>query len=707
MKVLPIPNIRSIPTTDEQLHSSVATGTRIFSLIRRVGFTLLLILMIASPDWARGFDEDEIPSIDDFMDLSLEDLANTEVISVSKKPEKLAETAAAIHVITQEEIRRSGATSIAELLRMVPGIHVAKIDSHTFAVSARGFTGEFANKLLVLIDGRSVYTPLFSGVYWGLLDTLLDDIERIEVIRGPGASVWGANAVNGVINIITKHAAETQGGLIKAGFGNEEKGFGAIRYGLELDDHAWLRAYTKFSDHDDSQLASGGRNHDGWNHLQGGFRLDWDATERDAFTIQGDLFKSRMSTTPLSNSLVPPYDSNLEKSSQSQCGNLLMRWSRTVSETSRFALQVYYDRIDSGHLSGLTQIHDTWDLDFQHQFHLGDRHDIVWGLGYRALEQTIDSVDALGQFHDNRHDGVVSGFVQNEITVIDELLDLTLGSKFEHNDYTGFEIQPTVRLLWRPAQRHTVWAATSRAVRTPSTIEADGFIRPEVLPPSPPSVPFPTAVTLLGSDEMKPESLVAWELGYRVQPTERISVDVATFFNSYHNLRTLESGNPYFNFAPTPHLVYPIVADNRAEAETYGVEVGCDWWMRDWWRFRANYTFMRIDIDHDSDSFDEISADEEKASPHHQLMFRSYLDITDELELDAGVRYVDRLAELDVNNYWGFDLRLGWRPLPDLEISLVGQNLTRRQHAEFVPDFNFSSAAEVEQSIYLQATFRF
>lgn len=662
-------------------------------------------LFAPSPLWSIE-DEETIDFPADLTEMSLEELMDIEVTSVSKKAQKASAAAAAIYVITHEDIRRSGATSLADMLRMVPGLQVARADANTWAVASRGFAGQYANKLLVLIDGRSVYTPLFSGVFWSHQDTLLADIERIEVIRGPGASVWGANAVNGVINIITRHARDSQGGYVSGGYGNEEEGFGAMRYGFELDDNAWFRAYAKYTDRDDSVFRRGGQANDKWDTLQGGFRLDWDLTEIDSLTFQGDTYRQNSGNTDDLAFVTPPYSRSINHDSETRGSNLLTRLTHDFSESSILSLQLYYDRVDSN-LFDLNQLHDIIDVELKHQFKLDDCQDIVWGVGYRAMRETVDSNNFVTMRDESRCDGLVSGFIQDEITVIDELLRLTVGSKFEHNDYTGYEVQPTVRILLHPHDDHTVWAALSRAVRTPSTVEDSAQISAQTVPPNPPFQPFPIYSFFQGDEDFESERLTAFEVGYRVQPLENLSLDLATFLNVYDNLRTLEIGTPIFTALPAPHLSLPVTVDNSMKGKTYGAELAADWWMADWWRFRSAYTFLQMELNLDNNSTDNVSEANEKASPHHQFSVRSYIDLMENLELDVGYRYVDRLPQGDVGNYSGVDMRLGWRPIDDMEIALVGQNLFRRRHFEFTPDFNWIAPSEVERSVYAQISWRF
>lgn len=675
----------------EPKRNAQVTGFVVLSLAV-AAISILLCSLVMRVCWAAELPEDE--RIVYLKKLSLEDLLGIEVTSVAKKRERLSDAAAAIFVITNEDIRRSGATSIPEALRMVPGLQVARIDSNKWAVTSRGFNGRFANKLLVLIDGRTMYTPLYSGVFWTMQDTLLEDVERIEVIRGPGATLWGANAVNGVINIITKQAMDTLGGLVAAGIGTEERGFANVRYGSNLGDNAYFRVFAKYFDRDNGLEASGQNGGDDSHVLRGGFRIDWQPSDRDSLTFQGDIYKGDAGQRLTVASSAPPYTAQtFDEGTEIGVGNVLTRWTRVFSNSSDMALQLYFERAErEDSLVGI--LLDTWDLDFQHKFALGARQEIVWGLGYRFVHHDMDNTFNMSFRPPTRDDHLFSAFLQDDIMLVKEKLCLTLGSKLEHNDYTGFENQPNVRLQWTPHERHSVWAALSRAVRTPSRADHDIQINQ----PHPDNLPV--IVSLYGSRDFKSEDLLAYELGYRFQPMDRLSADIAAFYNDYDNLRTIE---------PDPNPFVPAAtAGNKMEGEAYGVELAANWLALDWWRFQAAYTYLQIQLHLDPDSRDTVSERAEGESPHHQLFLRSSMDLSRDLELDLWVRYVDSLPDLGVRSYVSLDARLGWRPRQDLELSIVGQNLVDSHHSEFGPDaFVKTSPTEVERSVYGKITWSF
>ncbi|MGZ8919700.1 MAG: TonB-dependent receptor plug domain-containing protein, partial [Limisphaerales bacterium] len=508
----------------------------------------------------------EVKNGADLMTLDLADLMKMQVTSVSRKSERLSDAAAAIYVITQEDIRRSGATSIPEALRLSPGLEVARQDAHTWAISGRGFNDEFASKLLVLVDGRTVYTPLVASVNWDVQDMPLEDIDRIEVIRGPGGTLWGANAVNGVINITTKSAKETQGLLITAGAGTEDRGFGTIRYGGKISEDAYYRVYGKFLDRDDSALRGGGDANDSWWMSRGGFRLDWIPSDQNLFTLQGDIYGGDLAQTITVPLVTPPYLTSLNDDVNTTGGNILGRWTHDFTPDSQLALKLYYDHTDRDRVV-YREKRDTFDLDLQHHLRLGEWNDIVWGVGYNVTSDSLQNSQYVSFDPADRTTSLYSAFVQDEITLIEKRLRLTLGSKIEHNDYTGWELQPSGRLSWNITDKQTSWAAVSRAVSTPARAEDDIRINRFVYPPgsTPPGsagpTPIPALVSLLGSRDMESKELIAFELGYRIQPHDRLTFDLATFYNIYDKERSLEAQAPDLSNAPG-YVEVPFVIGN-------------------------------------------------------------------------------------------------------------------------------------------------
>jgi iron complex outermembrane receptor protein len=587
---------------------------------------------------------------------------------------------------------------------MVPGLQVSRISSNQWAITSRGFNGRFANKLLVLMDGRSVYTPAFSGVFWEAQDTLLEDIERIEVIRGPGAALWGANAVNGIINIITKHAQDTQGGLVTAGAGTEERGFGALRYGARVGEDAYLRAYAKYFHRDGFVDTEGEDTPDDWHQGRTGFRLDWRAATHDRLTVQGDAYQGKAGQWLTIASLVSPLRQTVAQDADMSGANLLARWQRVLSPSSEMALQVYYDRTQRDDPI-MEEVRDTFDIDFQHRFALGERHEVVWGLGYRYSHDDLTRTFIASADPESRDTHLVSAFVQDDIALIPDRWRLTLDSKFEHNDFTGVEVQPNVRLLWTPDERQAVWAALSRAVRTPSRAEDD--YRVNFIGPSIPGI----LATMQGNRDFDAETLLAYELGYRVQPADRLTLDIAAFYNVYDDLRTFEPGRPVVELVPLPpHLLIPSLAKNRGSGNAWGVELAADGRLCDGWRLQLAYTYWDIDLETDAGGRDVNLDDEEDTSPRHQVSLRSSTSLTHTLDLDLWLRYTDGFDGFGVSSPIGshtaLDLRLAWRPHKDLELSIVGQNLLDDRHLEFTSEF-LTSGIEVERGVYGKVSWRF
>lgn len=627
----------------------------------------------------------------DLTEIGIEAVMDIEVTSVLKKPQRQIDAAAAIYVITREDILRSGATSIPEALRLAPGVHVARIDSNKWAIGVRGFTSRLSRSLLVLIDGRSVYSPLFAGVYWEVQDTLLEDIERIEVIRGPGAALWGANAVNGVINIITRDARQTQGPLASLVVGDEERFIGALRFGGIRNGFGY-RAYGKYFDRDGGFHASGSE-FDAWHMGRIGFRVDGDVGATNSFTFQGDLYDGKSGQRTTVTTYTAPYSSTIEEDADLSGGNLFGKWRRVFSEASGMELRFYYDRTDRREPS-FQEKRDTYDLEFQHYANLSERHDLLWGLGYRVTSDETSAVPTTEFVPADRTDDLASAFVQDEIELVPSRLNLIVGSKFERNDYSGFEYQPNVRLLWSATSRQTFWAAVSRAIRVPSRIEDDLTLTALIEPAT------PTFARLIGTDDFRPEQLLAYETGYRVEATEALFVRLSTFYNDYDSLLSLEPGAPFTETSPPPdHTVIPFFFGNKMAAKLYGGELACDWRPTASWRIAGSYSHLRIDMQPDADSLDpSTERSVEGSSPRHAAVLQSYVDLSRRLGLDVTVRHVSSLAAQRVDGYTEMDASFRWRPRDSLELSIVGRNLLDDHHAEF--GGGSSGPTEVERSLH-------
>jgi iron complex outermembrane receptor protein len=638
----------------------------------------------------------------DVTTMSVEDLMNMQVTSVSKRTQKVADAAAAVFVLTQDDIRRSGATSIPEALRLVPGIQVARIDENKWAISARGFNGRFADKLLVLIDGRSVYTPLFSGVYWNVQDVMLEDVDRIEVIRGPGATLWGANAVNGVINIITKSAKSTQAAMATAGGGNELRGFSNLRYGGKINQDTYYRAYAKYFNFGESTIPFGGSANDDWDSLRGGFRSDWTPNGPDSLTFQGDIFRSHYGETLSVPMLTAPYQNTFPNNGRLSGGDLLGRWTHNFGNSST-SLQMYFDNTNITDNNLFTDHENVFDIDFQHSFHPTESQNFIWGVGYRSIGDSNDSSFVVSLLPDHSQLNQFSGFAQDEIDLLDKKVQLTVGSKLEHNDFTGLEFEPNARVLWNITPNQSVWTAVSRAVRTPALTERGLGLVSAVIPPGGPGNPTPLSAeaVVYGSNQFQSEDLLAYEVGYRVQVSNNLSADIATFYNNYTHLRSAEPGAPFVQTDPAPvHLVAPFVASNKMHGGTYGAELFTEYRIIPRWKMSGSYSFLQMDIRKDATSFDPTADNPGMSSPKHQFYVRSSLDIFRHLEHDFTVRYVDQLAGLGIPSYYSVDTHLSYALPHSFELSVGSQNLLNHEHLEFVPDFINISPTQVKRSVY-------
>lgn len=663
---------------------------RRFPTFRRALLSSLLVVagVLASPAAVpgRNLEAAADPGATDLTELTLEELMEIEVTSVSRKAEKRSEAASAVYVLTAEDIRRAGVTNIPDALRLVPGVQVAQITSNQWAVGIRGFANRLARSVLVLIDGRSVYDPLFAGTYWEVQDTLLDDVERIEAIRGPGGAVWGANAVNGVINIITKNARDTQGAFVTAGGGNYERGFAAVRYGDRLGEDFYYRGYAKFLDRAPGFDPSG-NDFDAWWFAQQGFRIDWLASPRDTLQIQGDAYLGDLGQRVAIVEFEPPFLRIADDDANVSGADVLARWGRELAPGSQLALQVYYDNTYRRE-PNFAETRNTFDVDFQHRVVLPWGQDFQWGLGYRLTADDTGSVPGIDFEPSSRTDNLFSAFLQDEIELLDGLR-LTVGSKFEHNDYSGVEAQPNVRLLWLADARQSVWGAVSRAVRTPSRVEHDLVLSFSDIDPD-------TIQVLIGDDDFDSEQVVAYEIGYRLQAAAAVFVGVAAFINDYDDLLTVDLG-PELQVDDLPPII-PLFVANGLHGETYGVEVTLDAEPIDRLRVAAAYSYLEIDLRGDPSSLPDqfLVSEVEGSSPHHQFNARSTYVVPDVVEIDGVVRYVDRLPAQEVDGYVGLDVRLSRRFGDGIELSLVGRNLVEAHHREF------AGGTEVERSGYLQ-----
>jgi iron complex outermembrane receptor protein len=665
-----------------------------FKFLRR----LAVLALLAINAWPQTPSQPK-----DLGGMSLEDLMSVEVTSVSKKEQKLSRTAAAVYVISQEDIRRSGATSIPDVLRMAPGVDVAQIDAHLWAISIRGFGERFTDKVLVLIDGRSVYTPTNSGVNWDQQNVPLEDIERIEVIRGPGGTVWGANAVNGVINIITMSAKTTHGGLVTAAAGSNGNAEGLMQYGGSIGAKGSYRVFGNYVNVGNTTAVDGTPAPDNWHTSHSGFRTDWDLSQHDVLTIQGDLMGIHAGDTvgeTFFNAL--PLQATLNSKTTVGGGNLLGRWSRTFSPTSDVSVQGYYDAYNRYEEGGLEN-RKTFDLDFHHHFAAGSRNDIVWGLGYRVTSDNLAPEFSKIFTPQKRTDHLYSAFIQDEIRVTN-WLRLTLGSKIEHNGYIGGEFEPGAQLVWTPTKQQAIWISIARAIRQPARTDTDVQIALTTFPMDDGSFAL---LALSGDRQRSEERLLAYQLGYRAQVNKRLSFDIAGFSNVYSKVQTIESGDPFFTVTSgPPHLVIPLTFSDKAHAWTYGGEAFANWNVTKRWRLSPGYAFIHINANPDPESNDTMVAGLGGNTPHHKFEVRSLLSLPHNLDLDSALYHVGGVPGLSVSSYDRFDTRLGWRAGEHSEFSIVGQNLLTPRHSETGDAFNLSHT-QVKRSVFGKITWRF
>jgi iron complex outermembrane receptor protein len=655
---------------------------------------------------ARAQDGSREPKPEDLANASLEDLMKVEVTSVSNKQQTLSRTAAAVFVITQEDIVRSGATNIPDVLRMAPGLDVAQINASTWAVSARGLNGQFSNELLVLIDGRNVYTPSFGGVFWDTVDLPLENIERIEVIRGPGASIWGENAVNGIVNIIRKKAGDTKGGLVNAGGGNTDADFATVQYGDSIGERVDYRGYVKYFDEHDMRGMGGGDGGDGWHMARAGFRTGSRITDSDGLVVEGDLYSGREGDpTYMLSSLLAPGPTAVEDFVNAGGGFLQSIWRHTSSSHSDFTLMGAYDTYERGDL--LKDHRQTESLDFREHYVLGERQDLVWGATYRHTSATSDGGNWLSLIPPNQSENIFSVFVQDEIAAIQDRLYVTVGSRFENNTYSGFAVMPTGRALYQLDAKQSVWAAVSRAVRSPA--EIDTSLRVNVGGVTLPDGTI-AAVSLFGNPHVKDEGLLAYEAGYRRMLTPRLSVDLAAYYNDYDNQISDEPEPPFVEATPAPsHLVIPTTDKNLQYGEAHGAELSARWKVNDRWALDGSVEFERIHMHPATGSLDFTTGPgTEGSAPHQQGRIQSELFLTRKLSWNVAADYTDRLVSQGVPSYTRLDSNLIWKLRENFSLGIYGQNLLRDRHLEFFdPDSSSTQSTLIRRSAYAKLTWRF
>lgn len=621
------------------------------NILQRPVFAVMLLLMSVFALPQTGFAQEALIPVKELKKMSVEELMSIVVTSVSRTPENLSEVASAIQVVTGYDIERSAAKRLPEALRLAPNLQVAQSGSHDWGISARGFNGSpvasssLANKLLVMIDGRTVYTPLFGGVFWDVQNVMLEDVDLIEVVSGPGGTLWGSNAVNGVINVISKTSKETQGLYASASFGTLAKHHLAARFGGQIDSTLFFRVYGQSFDYDNTSTLNGTDANDEWKLGSGGMRLDYIPSDKQTFTLQGEFYGGE------EDPLLPTFVNGQ---------HLLAKWVRNQSNSSSTLVQTYFDRTwREIRNNPFTDELITFDVDIQQKFALGRNHIFVLGVGYRLQDDDTKSLD--NRFTpDDKLMPMYSGFIQDQITLKPDKLTLTVGTKILHNIYTDFEIQPSIRLAWTPDTKNTLWAAVSRAVRTPSRFDIEL-----------------TNFNMVDHPEFISEEVIAYELGYRLRPLQKLSFSIATFYNQYDNLRSI-------NASETPGLLY---FANDLAANTWGVEISGNVLVSDWWRLRGGATYLNKEFRYMTSSVLNQTELFEAIDPDAQLIVQSVMDIGESFELDIVGRYIGELPDFTggeggIDPYVNLNVRLAWE-YKFLTFSINGQNLLNPYQSEF------------------------
>lgn len=662
-------------------------NSTLYDLLRTeilLGTAAILLLGASYAFSAEQTARDSIPT-SELKKYSLEELMSMDISIVSKRSEPISGAAAMVQVVSNEDIRHSAATTLPEALRLAPNLQVAQIDSRQWAITSRGFNNSIANKLLVLIDGRTVYTPLFSGVFWDAQDVFLPDLDRIEVISGPGASLWGANAVNGVINVITRSARdpESRGLLMQAGAGTGVRGLGRIRYGGQATDELSYRVYAQHDNHDDSHLPDGTEADDAWLLTQGGFRIDCVPSDDRSWTLQGDAYTGTFNQPDTTRSLNRAVI-NTDNTSISG-GNLLGRWNGRISGSSNLEIQAYYDYTNRVVPGTFGETRNSLNLQVQNRLSSVEHHDIFFGAAARVSGERVTNSEVLAFLPPDLTTKLFTWFIQDEISVQDRV-HVTIGTQFEHNDFSGYEVQPSIRLTFKPAEDKTLWAAVSRAVRTPSRIDRDFFV-----PGGPPYF-------LAGGPDFTSEKLMSFDLGYRFRLMDDLYVDAAAFYHRYDDLRSLEPSAP-------------ATIANGLEGDAGGGTVVANYQVTGWWRLKCGYTRLEKSIRLKPGSADVNGGEGEGNDPRHQVMLNSSMHLPGDIDLELLGRTVSALtnASARVPAYFAFDAGIHWHPDPALTFSLLGQDLPMGQHPEFGTAPTAGSPLilkEIQRSIYGTITWR-
>lgn len=660
-------------------------------------------LCLARADGSAGLSLQSDQSEQSLKQLSIEQLGQVQVTSVTKEPEEVWKTAAAIYVITQQAIERSGATNIPEALRLAPGVEVARIDSHTWSIGIRGFGSNLTRNILVLIDGRSVYSPLLAGTFWDVQNVPLTDIDRIEVIRGPGGIIWGPNAVDGVINIITKSTKDTEGETVQAGGGNVDQGDATAQYGGAGAPALTYRVYGMGFDRG-PEYHTDGNNYDEWRDLQGGFRMDYDRSADDTYSVEGDMYDEGAGYRATSVYYTPPYSRIAQSTAPLSGGDIVARWHHIQAPGKDFQIEAYYDRTNRRQ-PDFVDLRNTYNVDFLDRFRLPYNQQISWGGGVLiSAGRNPQVVPDLYFLPESRVDQLYSGFFQDEIALVPDSVSLSIGTKLLKTNYTGVQWEPSVRLLWNPTATQAVWAAFTHAVRTPSDAERafnlTGFVG--VTPGGPPEFARFFANPNFHSEEMN-----GWGLGYRRMIGKNLYFDLASFYNHYGDLFSEDiTGGPYLEDSPPPpHYLLPAEFGNGLVGTTKGFELSPDWNPLPFWSLSVAYSYLNMDIERGKNSQDVGTAPiVEGSSPRNQITAQSDFSITSAINLNLTYRFVTALPALSINSYSTGDARLGWWATPYLQLSVAGRNLFQPYHYEYENDPAPNVA--IVRSVFAQVTWR-
>ena len=659
-----------------------------------------LLLAATAPQAFSDIDQSSNPA----KQMTLEELGNVEVTTVSKQPEEIWKTAAAVYVITNEDIQNSGATTIPDALRLAPGVEVAQIDSHQWSVGIRGFGSNLTRNILVLIDGRTVYTTLLAGTYWEVQNVMLQDVDRIEVIRGPGGTIWGPNAVNGVINIITKTSKDTHGALLNAGGGNVDQGFFNARYGGGNGKTFDYRIYALGFDRG-PEYHTDGNNFDAWRAAQAGFRTDWTKNDRDSITFQGDIYDEGAGQYVTATTYAPPYSQNVDQTAPLAGGDIVGRWQRVQGEGKDIQLQAYFTRSNRDQ-ANFDNDENTFDVDFMDRFRVGTRQQFSWGGGMRFThEHDAVVVSGLTFTPEDRTDNLLTGFFQDDIGLVQNRLTLSLGTKILHTNFTNLQWQPSVRLLWTPTEHQTLWAAFTHAVRTPSDAE-ENFSLAGFIGQGPAGLPF--FARFNPNPHFRPEELNGYELGYRRLLAAKVYFDIATFFNHYGDLFSEDvTGAPFLETNPAPtHILLPAQFGNGLVGTTKGVEIAPEWRPVNYWRLVATYSFLQMNLQKATNSEDIGTAPIfAGSSPRHQVTLQSNLDFAKRFHFNLTSRYVSALPAIKVHAYITGDARFAWQPSQQFEFSVVGQNLFQPYHFEYAGS-DPGPPIGIRRAVYAQVTWK-